>query len=262
MREFTADYLETTRDGMWDDSRAALSALDLERHARVLDVGCGTGELTSVLRAETPGTVVGLDADRDLLAHVPPPTVQGDALDLPFRDDAVDLVVCQALLINLPDPAAAVAEFARVSSGLVAAIEPDNAAVTVSSTVDREAPLARRARAMYLDGVETDVTLGGDAADLFAAAGLTDISTSRYDHERRIEPPYSDADVEAARRKATGGGLDADRATMLAGEATPEAVDDLRQDWRAMGRTVVEQMRTDDYRRREVVPFFVTVGRV
>jgi hypothetical protein len=39
-------------------------------------------------------------------------------------------------------------------------------------------------------------------------------------------------------------------------------VDALESDWRAMGRSVVEQMQAGEYRRAEVVPFHVTVGRV
>jgi len=262
VRRFSADYLDATRTGMWDDSRNALSPLQLDSRGRVLDVGCGTGELTSVLRAETDGQVLGLDADRSLLSYAGQPVVRGDALSLPFRTDAFDLVVCQALLINLPDPAAAVREFARVSGDLVAAIEPDNSAVSITSTADPEARLAQRARRLYLTGIETDVTLGEDAVDVFESVGLANVSTRRYDHERTTEPPYSEADVEAARRKASGEGIETDRATLLAGEATPEDVDDLRQAWRAMGREVIQQMQTDDYHRHEAVPFYVTVGRV
>lgn len=261
MREFTAEYLRTTRAGMWDD-RSALAALELDTRERVLDVGCGSGEFTRVLREEVPGTVVGIDADATLLAHVDPPVVRGDALSLPFPDNTFDVVVCQALLVNLPDPEATIAEFARVSSDLVAAVEPDNAAVSVTSTADDEARLAEHARALYLDGIATDVTLGPDAADTFEAAGLSGVSTRRHDHERCTDPPYSERDVEAARRKATGEGITTDRETMLAGDATPEDIADLRQQWRAMGRTVVAQMQAEEYHRRELVPFYVTVGRV
>jgi SAM-dependent methyltransferase len=245
---------------MWAESREALAPLDLGSRDRVLDVGCGTGALTAVLREETPGVVVGFDADRDLLAHAGQPVVQGDALTLPFPDDAVDLVVCQALLVNLPDPTAALEEFARVSTDLVAAIEPDNAAVTVSSTAGPEAALACRARKLFLDGIETDAALGADAASAFEAAGLTDVTTRRYDHEREVAPPYSEQAVEAARRKAGADDLAADRETLLAGADAPEDLDDLRQAWRSMGRTVVEQMQAGEYRRREAVPFYVTVG--
>lgn len=261
MREFTAEYLETTREGMWDDSREALAPLRLDDCDRVLDVGAGTGELTAVLCEESGGDVVALDADAGLLEAVPDPRVCGDATRLPFPDDTFDLVVCQALLVNLPEPGTALAEFARVSRGRVAAIEPDNSAVTIESTVAAEPPLAKRAREWYLDGVETDASLGA-AGEMFVEAGLSDIEVRTYDHERAVDPPYTEVALTAARRKASGEGLTGDRETILASEATPEEFDTLRQEWREMGRAVIEQIQNDDYRQREVVPFYVTVGSV
>ncbi|WP_435334993.1 class I SAM-dependent methyltransferase [Haloarchaeobius sp. TZWWS8] len=263
MRRFDADYLEKTRAGMWADSRDALSGLELPTRERVLDVGCGTGELTAVLSDECDGQVVGVDADAGLLAHARDvaPVVTGDATRLPFPDDSFDLVVCQALLINLPDPAAAVAEFRRVASEAVAAVEPDNGLVTVDSTVEQESPLSRRARSAYLEGVSTDVGLGAAAADLFAEADLTDVSTRRYDHTRTVEPPYSQTALEAAARKANGSGLASDEAE-LRRSLSDDAYDKLREEWRAMGRDVVDQMQDGVYRRTETVPFFVTVGAV
>lgn len=285
MREFSPEYLTNTRRGMWADSREALAGLDLADRERVLDVGCGTGELTRVLAEETAGSVYGLDADPSLLAAGGAgdrggadgeagesgrsgegggdwEPLAGDALRLPFGDDAVDLLVCQALLINLPEPAAAVAEFARVANDAVAAIEPDNADVTVESTVDAEAELAAEARSAYRRGVETDVALGGAGTrQAFEEAGLVDVGTVRYDHVRMIEPPYAKDDLEAVRRTASGEGLAGDRETLLAGGLTPTAYDDLRERWRTVGREAVAQVREESYRRREVVPFYVTVGR-
>ena len=272
---------------MWDD-REALADLELGSRERVLDVGCGTGELARVLADETPGEMVGVDADLELLAvarralagdreqgaqndggdetareDARTSVLAGDANRLPFPDDAFDLVVCQALLINLPDPARAVREFRRVSSDLVAAVEPDNSAVAVESTVSAESDLSARARRAYLRGVETDVTLGGEGVrSAFEEAGLLDLSTRRHYHTQTVEPPYDPRDFEAVRRKASGEGLAADRATMLDGDLSVEEYDRLRSEWREMGRSAVEQMREDDYRRAEVVPFYVTVGSV
>ncbi|QLG49163.1 class I SAM-dependent methyltransferase [Natrinema halophilum] len=264
MREFSESYLSRTREGMWDDSRRALEPLALGSRDRILDVGCGTGELSRVLTADSPGEVIGCDVDRDLLSAASQyvPVVAGDAFRLPFPDDSFDLVVCQALLINLPEPAAALSEFARVSSDLVAAIEPDNAAVEIDSSVDAEGRLERRARRAYLDGVHTDVALGADARSAFEAADLDVLTTRRYDHVRTVEPPYSETAVVAARRKATGAGLADDRETMLSGALTETEYDDLRGSWRKMGRTVIEQMETQEYHRKEAVPFFVTVGQI
>ena len=259
MRQFSADYLRETRRGMWADSREALSGLELPACERVLDVGCGEGALTRVLAEETDGAVIGCDRDADLLKRIGLPTVRGDAYHLPFRDASVDLVVCQALLINLSDPDRAVREFARVSAERVACIEPDNAAVEVESTVDAESTLAGRARELYLRGVETDVSLGADVVATFEAAGLSNVTTSRYDQTLVVEPPYSEHDVRAVRRKASGSGL-RERRTTMAG--TDEELDALRSEWRAMGREAVRQVQTDEYRRREVVPFYVTVGEL
>lgn len=263
VRRFDAEYLRETRRGMWSDDRTALDALDVGPTDAILDVGCGTGALTRVLAEETRGRVVGLDADRALLdaGSCDAPSVVGDARSLPFADDSFDLVICQALLINLADPGAVLREFARVASDRVAAVEPDNERVAVESTVDAEPRLERRAREAYLAGVETDVALG-PVPDLFERTGLRDVRIRRHDHTRRIEPPYDEGALTAARRKATGVGLDGDRAMILAGGLTAEEYDDLRADWRAMGRAVVAAMRDDEYRRTETVPFFVTVGEV
>jgi SAM-dependent methyltransferase len=259
VRRFDADYLHYTREGLWTD-REPLGPLDLADCERVLDVGCGTGVLTRVLREETAGTVIGLDRDPALLAHVESPAVRGDARRLPLPDDAVDLVVCQALLVNLPDPEATLAEFRRVASERVAAIEPDNGAVEVTSTVPAERHLAERAREYFIAGAETDVTLGA-AAELFEAVGLANVSTRRHDHEQVIAPPYDESAYRAARRKASGAALAERRETLAAGADTT-ALDELREEWRAMGRAVIDAMAAESYERREVVPFYVTVGDV
>jgi SAM-dependent methyltransferase len=263
VREFSADYLTETRRGMWSD-RDALASLDLAGRSRILDVGAGTGELAAVLAEESDAEVVALDADPSLLGHAAGADhrLAGDATRLPVHDDACDLVACQALLINLPDPAAAVREFARVSTDLVAVVEPDNGAVTVDSTVDSETALSARARRFYVDGVQTDVALGADAAGLLEDAGLVDVSTTRYDHTRVTEPPYDDAALEAAARKATAERLADQRPELAAGGLADDAYDDLRAAWREMGREVVAQMQAGEYVRRETVPFYVTVGAV
>ena len=249
---------------MWADSRDALTDLDLSNRSRILDVGCGTGELTRVLTSETAAEVVGVDADQRLLevADKQVPAVAGDALRLPIRDDSVDLVVCQALLINLPEPVAALTEFNRVSTGLVAAIEPNNAAVSVDSTVNSEVDLESQVREAYLRGVNTDVTLGDQVAPLFDRAGIEPISTRQYNHQKRTEPPYSENALRSARRKASGDGLADHEAELRRGVVGETTYDDLRRAWREMGRDVITQMREKSYERVETVPFTVTVGRV
>lgn len=265
MRRFTESYLSRTREGMWggDGAREALADLDLSSADRVLDVGCGSGEFTRVLVEECPGRVVGADRDPDLLAVADCEGVRADAHTLPFPDDTFDVVACQALLVNLPDPARALREFARVArpEGRVAAVEPDNAAVSVASTVDREAALAQRAREFYVAGAATDVALGG-ASDLFESVGLSGVRVRRYEQTLTVEPPYSEGDVRGAARKAKAADLREHRGVLANGGATESELDELRAAWREMGREAVRQVGEGEYRRVERVPFFVTVGRV
>ncbi len=266
MRRFSADYLADTRAGLWAD-RTALAPLSLDDRTRVLDAGAGTGAFARVLREESSAEVVALDADRSLLTHArasggdgPHPAVVGDAVRLPVRTGAFDLVAAQALLVNLPDPAAAVREFARASRDLVAVVEPDNASVGVDSTVDGEAALDRRAREAYRAGAATDLAPGDRLPTLFEAAGLSVVATRRHHHEKRVEPPYDERAVRAARRKADGTALDA-LAGPLRRSLGDEGFGRLRDEWRSIGRETVTRMRDGTYRRAEVVPFDVTVGR-
>lgn len=270
MRRFDAEYLRFTRRGMWDDAREALAPLELDDRASILELGAGHGALTDVLEEESdPDTaIVALDVDRELLEGLSGSStiaqpVLGDARAIPLSGDSVDLAVCQALLINVSDPIEVVEEFARTSSELVGAIEPNNAEVEVTSTVDGEATLDRRARRRFLEGVHTDVTLGGDGTRrTFEAAGLTGITTRRYVHEKVIEPPYARHSLRDARRKATGREFDRRRNTLLAGGLSNEGFERLRDAWREVGHGVIEQMQRGTYRRTEQVPYYVTVAHV
>lgn len=262
MRRFSSEYLADTRRGIWRD-RDALAGLRLRDRSRILDVGCGTGELTRVLAEESTADIVGVDAARTLLETIETATVvQGDARELPFRDGAFDLVVCQALLVNIPDPIPVVREFSRVSRDRVAAIEPDNSQVRVESTVQQESVLAEQARTAYTTGLKTDVTLGARTTELFSKIGVRNVSTTRYDFTRSTTQPYSEDDVRSATLKRDGTRISEHKETLLNGSMTPQEYTEFRAKWRKMGRSVLEQMSAGEYERSETIPFFVTVGEV
>src|SRR5829696_937902 len=108
-----------------------LTWLDMPSGGRWLDVGCGTGALSeTILEATHPREVVGIDPSADYVAyarsHVLDPRAHfdvGDARALPFAVGAFDGVVSGLVLNFVPDPAATVAEMARVArpGGTVAA---------------------------------------------------------------------------------------------------------------------------------------------
>ncbi|WP_238598710.1 class I SAM-dependent methyltransferase [Saccharothrix sp. ALI-22-I] len=105
--------------------------LQVPARRRWLDVGCGTGALaTTVLGAAEPAEVVGVDPSEGFLntasARITDPRAAfhlGDARSLPLPDHRFDAVVSGLALNFVPDPARAVAEFARVAApgGVVAA---------------------------------------------------------------------------------------------------------------------------------------------
>jgi ubiquinone/menaquinone biosynthesis C-methylase UbiE len=90
---------------------------------RVLDIGCGTGYLTRLLR----GSVVAVDQSEEMLAIARPRAphaqfVRADVPPLPFIDDAFDLAFSSGVYSHLetvPERAAFVAEALRVAPELV-----------------------------------------------------------------------------------------------------------------------------------------------
>ena len=88
--------------------------------SRLLDVGCGTGNLTAQLPDATSADLVaGCDFSLGMLRQASSKTtrvawVQTDAARLPVRNSSVDIVISTESFHWFPDPDAALAEFKRV----------------------------------------------------------------------------------------------------------------------------------------------------
>jgi len=90
----TGRYALLERPGWNDEVQSLIDTLRDMPPARTLDVACGTGFLTRHL----PGEITGLDQSRAMLditrGRIPNATlVEGDALPLPFADDAFERLV-------------------------------------------------------------------------------------------------------------------------------------------------------------------------
>lgn len=117
------------RDAAW--RRTAVRMAGLRTNDVVLDVACGTGELTREFARATPrpAQVIGVDFTPEMLdlarvkapvassCATSPPRIeyeQGDAMALRFEDASFDVVSIAFGIRNVADPAQALAEFRRV----------------------------------------------------------------------------------------------------------------------------------------------------
>jgi SAM-dependent methyltransferase len=93
-----------------------------EANLRWLDVGCGNGAFTEMIVERcAPASIHGIDPSEAQLAHARTrPALRnadfraGDAMALPFPDNAFDAAVMPLVIFFVPDPAKGVAEMVRV----------------------------------------------------------------------------------------------------------------------------------------------------
>lgn len=109
---------------IWPQEVELFKAYGLRGDLDILDVGCGTGEITARLAELYPrAALVGVDLiarhlqiARERCAQFGTRVAfrEADAFALPFADAAFDLVVCRHMLQAVPRPEVAMAEMVRV----------------------------------------------------------------------------------------------------------------------------------------------------
>ena len=115
-------YLEQAREGsvahpyednqLWLKHVSALQQLISQRGlatGRVLEVGCGRGELQDIVPHYT-----GLDLDFNRSKYVAKPFICGSAAQMPFDDDTFDAAWSIWVLEHIPDPNLMLQEMRRV----------------------------------------------------------------------------------------------------------------------------------------------------
>ena len=127
----------------------ALSAIAVQPGETVVDVGSGTGTITRLLGTlvAPDGQAIGIEPNPRLreiakargTAAAGVRFVDGLAAELPLADGSVDVLWCERVLQHLPDPQAAIEEFARVlrPGGRAMLLDSDHAS-RVMSAVDYE----------------------------------------------------------------------------------------------------------------------------
>ena len=161
--------------------------LAIEPGAEWLDVGCGSGALSSKIVARAnPSKLVAADASAPFVEVArrrlgdDAEVLVADAADLPFEDDTFDIVVSGLVLNFLPDPTAAIAEHSRVSRGTVAAYVWD-----------------------YADGMEMLRFFWEEAVALDpAATSLDEAARFRLASEDGVRRPFEAAGLRAVESRA------------------------------------------------------------
>jgi SAM-dependent methyltransferase len=168
--------LKHVRDRWWDVSFTEFLKDNLQPRPgkRILDVGCGMGTAELALGALHLEAVrlTGIDVVAARVREAKVTTAArgvdasfavGDAVALPFADDAFDSTFCVAVLQHLRSPGQALAEFARVTrpGGRILAVEPDNRARYWWSSLEVGQRAFAQARSLF----EAIVPARGEAGD-------------------------------------------------------------------------------------------------
>jgi SAM-dependent methyltransferase len=151
------------------------SLLELGRPARVLDIGCGTGEDALAL----PGTAVGIERSTVMCSeararHPSLALIAGDAITLPISDSSVDAIRADRVLQHLPDARGALREWKRVlrPDGNLVCFDPDLTTATVEGVDTRSAAIILNWRYGTRPGAATVHNLSGS----LRAAGFSDVA--------------------------------------------------------------------------------------
>jgi demethylmenaquinone methyltransferase/2-methoxy-6-polyprenyl-1,4-benzoquinol methylase len=176
--------------------RRAVRELHLEPGDRVVDLGCGTGDLCRVL-GKAGLRAVGVDMAAGMLAkaHTSAPLVRADALQLPLADASIDGAISGFALRNVVDIAACFREAARV-------IRPGGRAVFLEVS-EPPNPIVRLGHSLYFRRVVPVV--GGLLSDRTAYQYLP-ASTAYLPPPSELLTLMTDAGFSRCRRVQLGMG--------------------------------------------------------
>jgi SAM-dependent methyltransferase len=182
--------------------RAQLAGLHLPRDAQLLDAGCGSGQLLSLLSEF--GLPTGVDPDPESVACAAArgyDVAEAGLPDLPFADASFDACTCLDVLEHLYDDAAALAELARVTArhGYVVVTVPAYEALW--SAHDEANEHLRRYRARDLRALAGRAGLSTERVTYFNTLLLPPAAVVRIAERLRRHPrPATTSDLDLTPR--------------------------------------------------------------
>lgn len=170
------------------------SFLGLRPGLRIVEVGCGTGDLTRYLAELVGGKcrIIGVDMRAASLRTAAAEARKagfadrisyrrGDAYNIPLEDGYADLTCCRTLLMHLSEPEKAVREMVRITrtGGTVVAIERGWIHSFYDPEDEKYNQLAEKMSGAFLRGVRKlegkDFAIGEKLPTIFRRAGLGQI---------------------------------------------------------------------------------------
>ena len=211
-------------EAIWPQERSLFDRYGLSGNLRILDLGCGTGEITRRLAERYPqAALVGVDilesnlavARRDSAAFDERIAYEsGDAFALTHADAGFDLVVCRHMSQAVPDFAQVLAEITRVLApdGWLHLLSEDYGMLHMPvvahgpASFDPDRFWNRNAIA-YLHGIGCDGRIGRHSPALLEAAGYRNIAMDYLTIDTLRVPRATFAAIIGAWRDGYAGAL-------------------------------------------------------
>jgi len=174
-------------EAIWPQEEPIFARHPPAEGARVLDAGCGTGEITARLAARFPGaSFVGIDLEEPHLENARVRCdafgsrvrfERGDVLSLGFNERTFDLAVSRHVLQALPDARRALSEMVRVlkPGGRVHLIAEDYGMLWCHPTALDSDGFWQRIPPLYAKGVGCDLHVGRKTFTYLTELGMRDI---------------------------------------------------------------------------------------
>jgi demethylmenaquinone methyltransferase/2-methoxy-6-polyprenyl-1,4-benzoquinol methylase len=176
------------------------------RGARILDVACGTGDLSLTLRNSGQARIVGIDFCRPMLDIAAAkairsgallPFIEGDALELPFGDGSFEAATIAFGLRNLASVEAGFKELLRV-------LKPGGRVVVLEFSKPK-APVLRSFFKIYFTKILP--LFGGLISGSKSAYQYLPDSVSRFPDQGQLASMMKDAGFEAVSFQNLTGGI-------------------------------------------------------
>ncbi len=177
-----------TREGAWRQS--VLKALDLQSGERILDIGCGTGSLLSLIHQHQPyAQLFGIDPDPQIIARAKEKldasgdieliNDMGDALGQYFDPESLDVVVVTLVLHQVP-----VAGKEAIIKAAFKALKPGGRLMIGDYAVQPNWLMKQCFKIIQmLDGYElTQPNADGILTELAISSGFSEISVTEVIH--------------------------------------------------------------------------------